>query len=130
MNETFNSAEGLPPVTGYSHATAGRGRFVVISGQLPLDESGDLVGPTDGLAQARQVFKNLATALAAAGAGPDDVVKLGIYVLDFSDLAAIRQARDEFVGGARPPASTLVQVAGLVQLGARLEVDALAITEE
>ena len=130
MNEYFNSPEGLPPATGFSHAAAGRGRVVTISGQLPLDENGVLVGAEDGLAQARQVFKNLETALAAAGAGPADVVKIGIYVLGFADLALVRQARDEFVGDSTPPASTLVQVAGLIVPGARLEVDAIAITTD
>jgi enamine deaminase RidA (YjgF/YER057c/UK114 family) len=130
VNEYFSAPSGLPPAVGYSHAIAGRGRLVVVSGQLPLDEKGELVSPEDGLAQARQVFTNLATALEAAGAGPADVVKLGFYLLSFADLASVRKARDEFVGVAKPPASTLVQVAGLVVSGARLEVDALAITTD
>ncbi len=99
---------------------------MVVSGQLPLDESGELVSATDALAQARQVFENIAAALAAAGAQPKDLLRLGFYLTDLSDLDDVRTARDEFIGDP-PPASSLVQVAGLVVPGARVEIDALAV---
>ena len=127
MIEHFASPKGLPPANGYSHATSGTGRLVTISGQLPLTATGELVDETDDLAQARHVFHNLGLALEAAGATPADVVKLGFYLTNLDDLTDVRTARNEFVGEAVPPASTLVQVAGLVVPGARIEVDALAI---
>jgi enamine deaminase RidA (YjgF/YER057c/UK114 family) len=124
----FERPDGLPPAaSGYSHVTAGSGRVVVVSGQLPLDESGELVSVDDALAQARQVFANIGAALAAAGALPGNVLRLGFYLTDLSDLEAVRTARDEFIGDSQPPASSLVQVAGLVLQGARVEIDALAI---
>jgi enamine deaminase RidA (YjgF/YER057c/UK114 family) len=126
--EHFKTPENLPPATGFDHATAGTGRFVAISGQLPLTAAGELVDESDALAQARQVFRNLRTALAVAGAKPADVMKFGFFLTNLDDLDAVRTARDEFVGENRPPASTLVKVAGLVVPGARIEVDALAIT--
>jgi enamine deaminase RidA (YjgF/YER057c/UK114 family) len=125
--EHFTRPDGLGPANGYSHATAATGRVVAVSGQLPVDGDGRLVGD-DPLAQARQVFANITTALRAAGAGPADVLRLNFYVLDLADLAAVRQARDEFVTDP-PPASSLIQVAGLVLPGARLEIDALALTQ-
>ena len=125
MIEHFTRPDGLGPANGYSHATAATGRVVAVSGQLPVDAEGRLVGD-DPPAQARQVFANLTTALAAAGARPADVLRLNFYVLDLADLAAVRQARDEFAADP-PPASSLIQVAGLVLPGARLEIDALAV---
>ena len=128
MNEYFERPDGLGPVSGYSHAVAGTGRLVAVSGQLPVDADGNVVDPTDSLVQARQVFANLTHALAAAGAQPKDVIKLTFYLTDINDLHAIRAARDEFVGDGPPPASSLVQVSALVLPEVRLEIDALAIT--
>ena len=117
----------LPPTNGYSHAVAAEGRLVAVSGQLPLDADGQLVGASDPLAQARQVFTNLGYALKAVGATPADLIRLGFYLIDLVDLPAIREARDEFLDAAQPPASTLVQISGLVVPKARVEVDALAV---
>lgn len=118
--------EGLPPVNGYSHAVAFTGRMIAVSGQVPLDEQGRLVGEADPAAQTRQVFQNLAAALAAAGAAMDQVVKLTVYLVDVNDLEAFRQVRDEHIRLDRPPVSSLVQVSGLVNPEFRIEIEALA----
>jgi len=118
--------DGMPPVNGYSHAVAFQGRLVVISGQVPLDADGRLVGQDDPEAQVRQVFTNLEAALAAAGAAMDDVVKLTVFLTDMADLAAFRTVRDEFIRADKPPASSLVRVSGLVNPEFRIEVEALA----
>jgi enamine deaminase RidA (YjgF/YER057c/UK114 family) len=62
----------------------------------------------------RQLFENLSTALAAAGASMDQVVKLTVFLTDLADLPAFREVRDQYVPAARPPASSLVKMAGLV----------------
>ena len=80
------------------------------------------------MAQMRQVFQNLSVALAAAGAGMAQVVKLTVYLTDLADLPVFRQVRDEYVSADHPPASSLVQVAGLVHPEARVEIEALAVT--
>jgi reactive intermediate/imine deaminase len=120
--------DGLPPVNGYSHAVAFSGPMVVLSGQIPVDEHGNLVGEGDPLAQARQVFRNLTTALAAAGATIEQVVKLTVYLTDIADLDAFRQARNEYISPDMPPAVSLVQVDRLVNPRFRVEIDALAAT--
>jgi reactive intermediate/imine deaminase len=120
--------DGLPPVNGYSHAVAFSGRMVVVSGQVPADAQGRVVGPGDPVAQVRQVFENLATALAAAGATMGQVVKLTVYLTDLADLDAFRQVRDEYICAQRPPASSLVQVSRLVHPDFRVEIEALAAT--
>jgi reactive intermediate/imine deaminase len=117
---------GSPPTNGYSHTVTYSGTSVVVSGQVPLDAVGNLVGEGDAEAQVTQVFENLAAALAAAGAGLRQVVKLTVYLTDLGDLAAFRAVRDRYVDTARPPASTLVRVAGLVDPRFRVEIDALA----
>ena len=72
------------------------------------------------------MFANLAAALAAAGAGMEQVVRLTVYLTDLADLDAFRRARDERICVDRPPASSLVQVSGLVNPAFRVEIDALA----
>jgi enamine deaminase RidA (YjgF/YER057c/UK114 family) len=99
---------------------------VVVSGQIAQDERGELAGPRDPAAQARQVFDDLRRCL-TAGAGFGDVVKLTFFVLNVADLPAVQAARDAVIDTARPPASTAVQVAALVAPGYLLEVAAWAL---
>ena len=122
--------EGVAAGRGYSQVVAGRGRLVVVSGQVAQDERGELVGAGNPAAQARQVFENLRRCLAAAEAGFGDVVKLTFFVLDVADLPAVREARDAVIDTDRPPASTAVQVAALFAPGYLLEVEALALVDD
>jgi enamine deaminase RidA (YjgF/YER057c/UK114 family) len=100
--------EGVAAGRGYSQVISGRGRLVVVSGQIAQDERGELVGSGDPAAQAWQVFENLRRCLAAAGAGFGDAV----------------------IDTARPPASTAVQVAALFAPGYLLEAEAWALVED
>ena len=101
--------------------------MIAVSGQVPADGQGKPAG-LDPRAQARQVFDNLATALVAAGAGMEHVVKLTIYLTDIAGLEAVRQVREEYIPPDSPPASTVVQVSGLASPAFRIEVEALAAT--
>ena len=76
--EHYVRPDGLPPVSGYSHVVAFTGRMVAVSGQVPADRDGRLVGQGNPGAQVRQVFENLTVALAAAGATMERVVKLTV----------------------------------------------------
>ena len=127
MQKYHLNPDGLPPVKGYSHAVTFSGQVVVVSGQVPLDQQGRLVGADDPKAQVRQVFENLRIALAVAGAGMEQVVKLTVYLTDLADLAAFRQVRDEYISVDMPPASSLVQVRGLIDPAFRVEIEALAV---
>ncbi|MBY8885536.1 RidA family protein [Streptomyces sp. PTM05] len=120
--------DGMPPVNGYSHVVAAAGTLVAVSGQVPMDADGQVVGEDDAAAQVRQVFVNLRTALDAAGASLADVIKLTVFLTDLADLPAFRAARDEFLDPERLPACSLVRVAGLVHPAFRVEIDALAVT--
>ena len=103
--------------------------LLFVSGCVPVDEGGDLVGADDVEAQARQVFVNIGRVLGAAGAAFKDVVKVTVYLLDVDDRARINPVRQEVFGDARP-ASTLVEVSRLAVPGALLEIDAVALAPE
>jgi reactive intermediate/imine deaminase len=126
MQQHHVRPDGTPPTNGYSHAVSFAGTMVAVSGQVPLDGDGRLVGADDTRAQARQVFRNLQATLAAAGCTMPNVVKLTVFLTNMSDLADFRAVRDEFVDPERPPASSLVQVSGLVHPAFRIEIEALA----
>jgi len=121
-----HSSPGLPQPKGYSHVVEASGsRLLFISGQLPLLPDRSLASNDFG-EQVRQAFANLGLALASAGAGWTDVVKLGIFVTELERLDDLRAIRDEFVDTASPPASTLVQVVSLAVPGAKVEIEAIA----
>jgi enamine deaminase RidA (YjgF/YER057c/UK114 family) len=100
------------------------GPLVAVSGQVPVTGAGEFAGD-DAAAQVRQVFVNLAAALAAGGSGLDRLVKLTVYLTDLADLGAFREVRDEYLDPARLPACSLVRVSGLVDPRFRVEIDAL-----
>lgn len=129
MNEKrFLTPATLSPPFGYSHVVEARaGTIVYISGQVPLDTNGELVGAGDFEAQTRQVFENLTRALEAADATWGDVVKLDYFLRDVSRIATVRAIRDEYLDTANPPASTLVEVSGLFRPDVLVEIQAVAI---
>jgi 2-iminobutanoate/2-iminopropanoate deaminase len=119
------AVDGLAqPLSHYTDAVAA-GDTLYLSGILPVDAAGEIVGGDDVVAQARQVFATMRQVLAAAGARPADVVKVTVYLLDVDDRPLINPVRQEFFGSARP-ASTLVEVSRLAVPGARLEIEAVA----
>lgn len=124
----FLNPATLPPSRGYTQVVevpAGE-RMVFISGQVPLDQDGNLVGAGNFRRQAEQVFVNLGRALAAVGATFADVVKINYYVRDVSHLADLRAVRDQHVSTTAPPASTLVEVSHLFREDVLLEIEAVA----
>jgi len=112
------------PISHYTDAVRADST-VWISGLLPLDAHGTLVGGDDAEAQAEQVLANLALVLDATKASFADVVKVGVYVRRIGDREAIDQARQRRFGNARP-ASTLVEVSALAHPDALVEIDAVA----
>ena len=126
-NRRFLSPDTLPKPFGYSHVVeAPASRIVYVSGQVPLDAEGRLVGEGDFDAQVRRVFENLALALEAAEVTWGDVVKLTYFVTDMSGIASLRAIRDEYVDTQHPPASTLVGVSRLFRDDVLVEIEAVA----
>lgn len=123
---------GLSQPRGYSHVVTTRGgKTVYVAGQVSLDEKGELVGKGDLKAQAQKVFENLRTALRAAGADFDDVVKLNTYVVNYRPamLDTLRAVRSAFMGDVAVPASTLVGVQALAREGFLIEIEAVAVVD-
>jgi enamine deaminase RidA (YjgF/YER057c/UK114 family) len=127
-NTRFINPEGLVRSPAYTQVVevVAPGRTIYISGQLGTTSDGKLAGG-DFRAQAEQVFENLETALAAAGAGFFDVVKIGSYLKDIAHLPILREVRSRHLNPAAPPASTTIAVAGFALEGALLEVEAIAV---
>ena len=103
-------------------------RLVFISGQLPTDAEGKLVGAGDMEAQVRQSFANVQRLLNQAGASMDDVVKITAFLTSLADYAKYSAVRREFFA-PNFPASSAVQVAGLVLEGAMVEIEAVAVLD-
>lgn len=121
----------LPPQQSYTQVVVATGsKLVFVAGQEPEDIEGNLVGPGDLAAQARQVYANLGRALAAAGAGPEHVAKITVYVVDYNRdecLPVIEEARKTLFGD-RKPADVVLGVTSLSP-GYLIEVDAIAVID-
>lgn len=129
MTISRTNPDGLHPTPGYHHVTKVQAdTLIYLAGQCPLAPSGDLAeGGLSG--QTTQVIDNILTALAATGAGPDDVVRTVIYVnsSDRSELAAVwTQLNDSPLAPAFTSASTLLGVAQLGFPGQLVEIDVTA----
>jgi reactive intermediate/imine deaminase len=123
--EEIRVPELAEPISHYTDAVRA-GDLLFVSGFVPVDGEGHLVGGDDVVAQTRQVLSNLGAALAAAGATFADVVKVTVYLTDIADRARINPVRQEIFGETRP-ASTLIEVSALAVPGAKLEIEAVAL---
>jgi enamine deaminase RidA (YjgF/YER057c/UK114 family) len=124
--------EGIDVPETYSHVIVAKGnRMVFVAGQYPEDADGKLVGPGDMVAQAKKAFDNLGLALAAVGARPEHVTRLGIYVANYKReyLAMIEQGRLALFGDHKPT-DVLVGVESLANSDYLIEVDAIAVIDD
>ena len=113
------------PISHYTDGVEAAG-FLYISGMLPVNADGELVGDGDVIRQSEQVLDNVGAVLHSAGATFDDVVRVGVYVRDMADRERINTVRRRYFGDSRP-ASTLVEVSALAQPGALVEIEAVAL---
>ncbi|HEV8615390.1 MAG TPA: RidA family protein [Methylomirabilota bacterium] len=120
-------AKGLPePISHYTDAVVA-GKTVYVSGQGALDDKGNLVGRGDVVAQTRKVLDNMKTALAAAGATLDDVVKVTVYLGNVDDRPKVNEVRKEYFKDNKP-ASTLIEISRFAIDGMLIEIEAIAVT--
>ena len=113
------------PISHFTDAVVAGG-FVYVSGIVPVDGDGQLVGGDDVVAQVRQVFDNMRVVLDAAGSGFEHVVKVTLFLTDIDDRPTINPVRQEVFGSTRP-ASTLVEVPRLAVEGAKVEIECVAL---
>jgi enamine deaminase RidA (YjgF/YER057c/UK114 family) len=125
----FLNPEGLSKPIGFTQVVVAQpGKLVYVSGQVPMNAKGEVVGKGDLRTQVTQVMDNLKTALAAAGATMKDVIKANYYVVNLKpdQVAVIREVRSKYFSAEHPPAGTLVGVTALVQEGYMIEIEAVA----
>ncbi|MGL5819218.1 MAG: RidA family protein [Phycicoccus sp.] len=125
--------EGLAEVPIYHHVAIATGsRQVYLAGQVAVDAQGRLVGDGDLPTQIEQCFANVATALGAAGATFDDVVKVTAYIVGWSEetlpqaAEGVERGQARVGTSARPPL-TGVGVAALADPGYLVELDVTAV---
>jgi 2-iminobutanoate/2-iminopropanoate deaminase len=126
----FKNPSSVATPKGYSHAAIidlGNCQMVVLSGQVPLNNKGNLVGKDNFSKQAEQVFLNIKNIISDLGGTMQDVIKIGIYMTDISQIQTFRNIRDKFIDLNNPPTSTLVQVSKLFRDDVLVEVEVTAI---
>lgn len=123
MSPRHITTEHAPAAIGpYSQAVRS-GTTVYLSGQIPLDPATGQLIDGDIAAQTRRVFDNLQAVCHAAGGSLSEVVRLGIYLTDLGNFAAVNAVMADYFSAPYPARST-VEVAGLPR-GAQVEVDAI-----
>jgi enamine deaminase RidA (YjgF/YER057c/UK114 family) len=116
---------------GYSNGMRARGELVAVAGQIAWDAQARLV-PGDFAAQFAQALANVVEVVKTAGGTAEDLVSLTIYVTDRAEYlaaAAAVGAAYRAVMGRHYPAMALVQVAGLLEVNAKVEIQALAVID-
>src|SRR5258706_15033662 len=114
----------------YSHVVivTGPAKMIYIAGQLGRGLDGNIVGPNDMRAQMEQTFKNLDACLKAAGATWADVVKTNTFVTNYAEFSKCSDVRMRYFGVASPT-STTIQIGGLAQPEAMVEIELIAVVE-
>jgi enamine deaminase RidA (YjgF/YER057c/UK114 family) len=119
-----------PAGSGYSHGFSAEGRGVFVAGQIGWDPVTQTVAAGGMVAQVRQALANIAAVLEAAGAQPRHLVRLTWFITDreayLRDRKAIGAAYREVIGRHFPSMSVIV-VAGLLEPGAMVEIEATAV---
>jgi len=124
MRQPIHSEHAPAAIGPYSQAVR-VGDAVYLSGQIPLDPSTGVLVEGDIATQARRAFDNLKAVCEAAGGSFDHVARVGLYLTDLGDFAAINAVMGEYFSQPYPARST-IEVAGLPK-GAAFEVDAVMV---
>jgi enamine deaminase RidA (YjgF/YER057c/UK114 family) len=120
---------GWPPPRGYANGVAAEGRLVFVAGQIGWDETGAFPA-ADLPGQVRQTLRNVLAVVAQAGGGPEHVARMTWYLVDREDYLANQRAigaayRDTM--GRHFPAMAVVEVSGLLEPEAKVEIEATAV---
>lgn len=124
QHRLIGSGSPYEPLIGFSRAVVA-GDHIAISGTAPIMASTE-DPPPDAYGQARRCLEIVVEALAAAGAGPEHVVRTRTYLVDAGDWEQVGRAHGEVFGEIRP-ASTMVVVTGFLDARWRVEIEADAI---
>lgn len=117
---------------GYSNGVVARGTLVFVAGQVGWNAQ-QRIESDDFVAQASRALSNIVAILSQAGAQPEHIVRMTWYVVDkdeyVASLRALGSAYREIIG-RHYPAMTAVEVSGLVEDGARVEIEATAVVPD
>jgi 2-iminobutanoate/2-iminopropanoate deaminase len=102
------------------------GQMLFIAGCISVDADGNVVAPGDVAAQTHQVMKNFEAVVTAAGMTMGDVVKITNYLVDVRDYPEVAKVRQQYLKEPYP-ASSMVQVAGLLYPGLLVEIEGIAV---
>ena len=130
MSAVVVHPEGWPRPAGYANGIAAHGRLVVVAGQVGWDPRTERFAALDMAGQVAQALGNIAEVLAAAHATSGHVVRLTWYVTDLAAYVAARPKVGEAyraVFGAHYPAMSVVEVKGLMEKDALVEIEATAV---
>ena len=126
MSQVIHTDQAPAAIGPYSQAVRS-GNTVYFSGAIPLVPATGEVVAGDIVAQARQVFDNLKAVAEAAGGSLDRIVRLGLYLTDLSQFAAVNAVMQDYFAAPYPARST-IEVSGLPK-GAAFEVDAVMVLD-
>jgi enamine deaminase RidA (YjgF/YER057c/UK114 family) len=121
--------DSLATPRGYSHGVRGHGDFVFVAGQIGWNREGRMVS-ADFVAQFAQALENVLEVVWAAGGSPESVARMVVYVTDKQEyLQRVKQVGEAWRKhmGRHYPAMALVEVKGLLDPEARVEIEAIAI---
>ena len=127
LPRTAIHSDRAPAAIGPYSQAARAGNLVFFSGQIPLDPATGALVEGDITAQARRAFDNLKAVCEAAGGTLDDIVRVGLYLTDLSQFAAVNAVMGEYFNQPYPARST-IEVSALPK-GAVFEVDAVMVTD-
>ncbi len=130
LQKKFINPETMPSTFGYSHVVevSSAKRTIYISGQVAINTDGQIVGVGDVAIQTRQVFENIKSALETSELKFNDVVKLTFFLTDISQMAIVRDIRDQYIDTKNPPASSAVEVRKLINDNLLIEIEAIAVS--
>lgn len=131
MEKTILNPESLAPPRGYSNGILTKGgRVLFIAGQTGMDVTGKITNPFDLIDQFRGTLENMQTILREAGGSMTDIVKMTIYVTDKRAYHAQRNRIGEVYReyfGKYFPAMTFIEVQGLYDQNAMIEIESIAV---
>jgi len=128
MSKRAIQTEDAPAAIGPYSQSIRAGRFLFLSGQIPIDPATGAMTPLGIEAQTRQVLQNIQAVLMAAGVNTDAVVKTTIYLIDLNDFQAVNEIYAEYFDEPYPARATM-QVSALPR-GSLIEIDAIAYLGE
>jgi len=123
--ETVLTERAPKPIGPYSQGIIAEGRFLFVSGQIPINpETGELV-TGDIEKQAEQALKNLLAVVEAAGGSAENVVKVTVYIRDMGNYARFNEVYNRYFSESKP-ARAVVEVSNLPK-GVDVEIEAIAV---